>query len=341
MSNFFTRFFMKVTDQKLNSDLFNADQDALGRRSLREGFGEGLLAAGKHNENVVALCADLTASTKMDAFADAYPERFFEMGIAEQSMASVAAGLATMGKVPFIASYAMFSPGRNWEQIRTTICYNNVPVKVVGAHAGVSVGPDGGTHQGIEDIALTRVIPRMNVVVPCDAIEAKKVTLAAAKTPEPFYIRCAREATPVMTSEDTPYTLGKAQIFFRPDGDADVGVIGAGPVLYNALQAAKNLEAEGIRVRVMNLATIKPIDADAIVKLAQETGRIVTVEEHQVAGGVGSAVAEVLAEHAPTKQRFIGIKDTFGESGEPEELLARHGLNTQSIESIIRDFVRE
>jgi transketolase len=330
---------MTQKDLKLNEELFAKSEADITQEPLRQGFGEGLLEAGTANEDVVALCADLTGSTKMNLFADAFPERFFEAGIAEQSMASVASGLAAMGKIPFIASYAMFSPGRNWEQIRTTICYNNVPVKIAGAHAGVSVGPDGGTHQAIEDIAIMRVIPRMNVVVPCDSVEAKKATLLAAEVDEPFYIRCAREATPIMTTEDTPFELGKAEVFFRPDGEADVGVIAAGPILYNALQAAKELDDEGIRVRVMNMATIKPLDKDAVIELAKQTGRIVTVEEHQVAGGLGSAVAEVLAEHHPTPQRFVGVHDTFGESGEPEELIKRHGLDKDSIKKVIRKLV--
>lgn len=332
---------MNTKDLKLNSDLFTKDKDSIQSGALRQGFGEGLLEAGRKDKNVVALCSDLTASTKMNLFADAFPERFFETGIAEQSMASVASGLAAMGKIPFIASYAMFSPGRNWEQIRTTICYNNVPVKIAGAHAGVSVGPDGGTHQAIEDIAIMRVIPRMNVVVACDALEAKKATLLAAQVDEPFYIRCAREATPIITTDETPFELGKAEIFFRPDGEADVGIIAAGPIIYNALQAAKELEGEGVRVRVMNMATIKPIDADAVIALAKDTGKIVTVEEHQVAGGLGSAVSEVLSENHPVPMRFIGVRDAFGESGEPDELIARHGLDVASIKTVISKFVKE
>lgn len=320
----------------LDDRIWSGDHDEI---PIRQGFGEGLLEAGRGDERVVALCSDLTGSTKMNLFRDAFPDRFFETGIAEQSMASVASGLAAMGRTPFISSYAMFSPGRNWEQIRTTICYNNVPVVVVGSHAGISVGPDGGTHQAIEDIAITRVIPRMNVVVPCDSIDAKKATLALAALRRPAYLRLAREATPVVTTAETPFDIGKARIFFRPDGTADVGLIVAGTLTHNAIKAAHELESENIRVRVMNLATIKPIDRDAIIKLAQDTGHIVTIEEHQVAGGLGSAVAEVLAETVPVPIRFIGVRDTFGQSGEPAELLTHYGMDIKAIKHAIRDIL--
>jgi len=319
---------------QLNPKLFDKDIEQV---PIRQGFGEGLLEAAKKDKRVVGLCCDLTGSTKMDLFADAFPERFVEAGIQEQSMASVASGMATMGKIPFISSYAMFSPGRNWEQIRTTICYNNSNVKIAGSHAGVSVGPDGGTHQAIEDIAITRVIPKMTVIVPCDAIEARKATLAIAEMTGPAYIRLAREKTPVITTESTPFEIGKAQIVFRPDGDADVGVIACGALVYQAIMAAKELEKEGVNVRVMNLATIKPLDKDAVLKLAKETGRIVTVEEHQVAGGMGSAIAEILGQELPTPMRFVGVKDQFGQSGTPDELITHYGMDTESIKNSIRD----
>ncbi len=320
----------------LNPKIFDVPSK-IKRASIRQGFGEGLLMAADNDKNIVALCADLTDSTKMDMFKNEYPERFFEVGIAEQSMASVASGMAAMGKVPFMSSYAMFSPGRNWEQIRTTICYNNVPVKIAGSHAGVSVGPDGGTHQAIEDIALTRVIPRMVVLSPCDALEAWKATLAAAQTDEPTYIRLSREDTPIITTDDTPFEIGRAEIFFRPEGDADVGVIVSGHLVYNVLRAAKELDEEGLRVRVMNLSTIKPLDVKSVVELAKETGKIVTVEEHQIAGGMGSTVAETLAEFYPVPMRFVGIRDTFGQSGESEELLAHHGMDIESLKKVIRE----
>jgi len=323
-------------EMNLNPKLFDEDVEQI---AIRQGFGEGLLEAGEKDERIVGLCADLTGSTKMNLFADKFPERFVQVGIAEQNLASVASGMAAMGKIPFITSYAMFNPGRNWEQIRTTICYNDQPVKIVGSHAGVSVGPDGGTHQAIEDIAITRVIPRMVVLTPCDSIEAKKATIEAAKTDTPVYIRLAREATPVITTEDTPFEIGKAQVYFRPSGDASVGVIASGALLHNAIIAAKQLEEDGIKVRVMNLATIKPIDRDAIIKLAEEVDLVVTVEEHQVAGGMGSAVAEVLSQNHPTKMKMIGIEDQFGQSGEPNELIAHYGLDVDSIKKTIKELV--
>lgn len=302
---------------------------------IRKGFGEGLLQAGEEDHRVVALCADLTESTMMHLFKNRFPERFVEMGIGEQSMASVASGLAAMGRVPFFSSYAMFSPGRNWEQIRTTICYNHVNAKVVGSHAGISVGPDGGTHQAIEDIALMRVIPRMTVIAPCDAVEAKKATLAAAKYDGPVYIRLAREATPVMTTEETPFVIGKAQVFFVPaDGTkSDVGIIATGSLVHEALWAAKRLAEEGIPVTVLNMPTIKPLDEDAVLELAREVRGIVTVEEHQKKGGMGSAIAEYLACVHPTKQAFIGVDDAFGQSGTPQELLRHYRMDADAIVS--------
>ena len=232
----------KIMTVPLNPKLFDTDVE---QAPIRAGFGEGLVLAGRADERVVAMCCDLTESTKMDAFAKEFPKRFFEMGIMEQSSASVASGMAAMGKIPFVSSYAMFSPGRSWEQIRTNICYNDRPVKIAGSHAGVSVGPDGGTHQAIEDIAITRVMPNMVVVTPCDSIEAKKATLAMAKTNSPTYIRLAREKTPIITTEDTPFEIGKAQEFFR-SANPKVGIIACGSLVYNAIMAGKELEAEGL-----------------------------------------------------------------------------------------------
>ncbi len=321
----------------LNPKLFDADVEQV---PIRQGFGDGLLLAGKADERVVALCCDLTESTKMDAFAKEFPKRFFEMGITEQSSASVASGMAAMGKIPFLSSYAMFSPGRNWEQIRTTICYNDRPVKIAGSHAGVSVGPDGGTHQALEDIAITRVMPRMVVITPCDSIEAKKATLAAAKTNSPTYIRLAREKTPVVTTEDTPFEIGKAQIFYRPAVAIKVGIIACGSLVYNAIMAARELEKKGIGAVVMNIGTVKPIDREAVVTLAKECGAIVTVEEHQVAGGMGSAVAEVLAAEHPTKIKFVGVQDQFGQSGAPAELVKHYGMDTEGIVAAIENVIK-
>ena len=297
---------------------------------IRQGFGEGLLAAGEKNLQVVGLCADLTESTKMNMFSEKFPNRFIQLGVAEQNLASVASGLAAMGKIPFISSYAMFSPGRNWEQIRTTICYNNQPVKIAGSHAGVSVGPDGGTHQAIEDIAITRVLPRMIVLSPCDSIEAKKSTLASVDTGTPVYLRLAREKTPIMTTSKTPFKIGKAEIFWTTEVPK-VGIIATGALLYKALLAAKELGGRGIEVEVMNLSTIKPLDEKALITLAKKTGRIITVEEHQIAGGMGSAVAEYLAKNFPVPIEFIGVDDQFGQSGTQDELIAHYGMDTKSI----------
>ncbi len=320
-------------DAQLNPKVFEKDVEQL---PIRQGFGEGLLDAGKSDKNIVALCADLTESTKMDAFAKAFPERFVEMGVAEQNLAAVASGMAAMGKIPFIASYAMFSPGRNWEQIRTTVCYNNRPVKIAGSHAGVSVGPDGGTHQAIEDIAIMRVIPRMTVIVPCDSIEAKKATIAAATSSGPVYIRLAREKTPIITTEETPFSIGKAQVFYEADSNATVGIIACGALVYNALLAARLLEEEGIGTSVLNLATIKPLDRESILAFAKKHKAILTVEEHQVAGGMGSAVAELLAQEYPLPMKIIGIQDQFGQSGTPDELIKHYGLDVISIATAAR-----
>jgi len=320
---------------KLNTKMFD---DKIEQVPIRQGFGEGLLEAGEKNLQVVGLCADLTESTKMNLFADKFPNRFIQIGVAEQNLASVASGLAAMGKIPFISSYAMFSPGRNWEQIRTTICYNNRPVKIAGSHAGISVGPDGGTHQAIEDIAITRVLPRMIVLSPCDSIEAKKTTLASVDTGTPVYIRLAREKTPVMTTVDTPFEIGKAQIVWVCE-KPEVGIIATGALLYKALLVAKELEG---KVEVMNLSTIKPLDEKAIVTLAKKTGRIITVEEHQKMGGMGSAVAECLAKNFPVPMEFIGVDDQFGQSGTPDELIEHYGLGTKGItEAVKRVLKRE
>lgn len=305
---------------------------------IRKGFGEGLVAAGEADPQVVGLCADLTESTQMDKFKEKFPNRFIEIGVAEQNLASVASGMAAMGKVPFITSYAMFSPGRNWEQIRTTICYNNRHVVIAGSHAGVSVGPDGGTHQAIEDIAITRVIPNMIVISPCDAIEAKKATLAAAKADKPVYVRLAREKTPVMTTADTPFDIGKARVVWQSD-KPKVGIIATGALLYKALLAAKTLEAKNIDVEVMNLSTIKPLDENAMILLAKKAGNIVTVEEHQVHGGMGSAVAECLAAHYPVPMRFVGVQDQFGQSGTPDELIEHYGMGEKDIVKAVRSLV--
>jgi len=323
-----------MSNINLNPKLWSDDVEQV---PIREGFGLGLVEAATKDERVVGLCADLTESTKMLEFKKKFPNRFIEIGVAEQNLASVGSGMAAMGKIPFITSYAMFSPGRNWEQIRTTIAYNNQPVKIAGSHAGVSVGPDGGTHQAIEDIALMRVVPRMVVLSPCDAIEAKKATEAAAQTNDPTYIRLAREKTPVITSKDTPFEIGRAQIFFVPKTKkVDIGVIATGALLYKALRVAKAMEEQGIGVEVLNLSTIKPLDEKAVIELAKKAGVIVTVEEHQIRGGMGSAVAECLATHHPVPIEFVGVDDEFGQSGTPDELIEHYGMGEKDIEKAIR-----
>jgi transketolase len=325
---------MLQASQKLNPKIFDNDVELL---PIRKGFGEGLLLAADGDDKIVGLCADLTESTQMHLFAQKYPKRFIQIGIAEQNLASVASGMASMGKIPFITSYAMFSPGRNWEQIRTTICYNNQPVKIAGSHSGVSVGPDGGTHQAIEDMAITRVIPRMVVISPCDAIEARKATMAIAKTKDPTYIRLAKEVTPIITTNATPFIIGKAQILFAPEkGNATVGIIATGASVHRALLVAKKYAEKGVPIKVMNLSTIKPLDTEAIFLLAKETRAIVTVEEHQIYGGMGSAVSEVLSSQFPVPIEFVGVHDDFGQSGTPNELIAHYKIDEKSITSAVR-----
>ena len=308
-------------------------------KPTRHGFGDGLVALGKLHEDVVAICADLTESTRVDLFRKMFPSRYIEVGITEQHMAAFASGLAAVGKVPFIASYAMFSPGRNWEQIRTTICYNNVPVKIVGAHAGVSVGPDGATHQALEDIAIMRVLPRMTVIVPCDAREAERATASAYALPGPVYIRLTREPTPLWTTPETPFQIGKAITLVSSD-HPDVVIIGCGPILYEAIRAARALFEKGIHAEVINMHTIKPIDRDAITRAASRAGAIVSVEEHQVAGGLGSAIAEVLGESNPVPMERIGIHDHFGESGKPSELVEAFRLTSAAIQEAVMRMIK-
>ncbi|MEY3783750.1 MAG: hypothetical protein RLZZ230_72 [Candidatus Parcubacteria bacterium] len=316
----------------------NLAPDTVERIPTRNGYGEGLLEAGKRDAQVVALCCDLTESTRTNDFAEAFPERFIQVGIAEQSMASVASGMAAMGKIPFIASYAMFSPGRNWEQIRTTIAYNNSNVKIVGAHAGISVGPDGATHQAIEDMAIMRAIPNMIVIAPADVHEARKVTLAAAKHDGPIYFRLGRSNTPVVTTPESPFEIGKAQRMYSRDEahEQKVGIVVTGALLFNALMAAEELNRSGVGASVLHMPTIKPLDGAALEAFASEHGAIVTVEEHQIIGALGSAVAEHLSETIPTKMIRIGVRDMFGQSGEPDELIVHYGMDTPSIVAAAR-----
>lgn len=314
----------------IHPDLHLADFTARNvvQEPIRAGFGRGLVAAGGINKQVVALCADLTDSTKMGEFKQAYPDRFFEIGVAEQNLVTVAAGLAAVGKVPFASSYAAFSPGRNWEQIRTTIALADNNVKVVGSHAGVSVGPDGATHQMLEDIALMRVLPNMQVIVPADSVEAEKATLALAASPKPAYLRLAREKSPIITTAQTPFSLGKAQVFREGE---DLTIIACGTMVYQSLTAAEALSKKGIEAEVINCAVIKPLDTVTILKSIRKTGRVITAEEAQINGGLGGAIAELTAEQHPVPLHRIGIRDRFGESGEPDQLLEHFGLTAPHI----------
>lgn len=302
----------------------------------RDGFGKGLVEAGEKDPRIVVLCADLSESTRTHWFQKKFPERFIEMGVAEQNMATVASGMASYGKIPFIASYAAFSPGRNNEQIRTTISLNHVPVKVAGCHAGISVGPDGATHQQLEDIALMRVQPNMVVVVPCDAVEAQKATVAVAFNDEPSYIRLGREKSWIFTTPDTPFKIGRAEIY--RDGK-DVAIIGCGILLYNALVAAEELAGEKIECMVINSHTVKPLDEKTIIEAARKCGAVVSIEEHQINGGLGSAIAECLSRNYPVPQEYIGIQNRFGESGDPFELINAFGMGVEDIKKAVKKAV--
>lgn len=311
----------------MNMHLADLDEE-LQSEPIRKGFGRGLKSAGEQDERVVAACADLTESTQMHLFRDAFPNRFVEIGVAEQNLVTVGSGMAAMGKIPFVSSYAAFSPGRNWEQIRTTICLNERPVKIIGSHAGISVGPDGATHQMLEDIAIMRTLPHMVVLAPGDAIEAEKMTLAMAKDDRPNYMRLAREATPVFTTKNTPFEIGKAYVLRE---GKDVTIIATGTMTYQALVAAEKLAKDKIDAEVVHCPTIKPLDNAVILSSAKKTGAVVTAEEAQITGGLGGAVAELLSEEHPTPLVRVGVRDRFGESGKPEELLEKFGLTAKHI----------
>ncbi len=326
---------MLNSELKLNPKLFDTDVELDATRS---GYGKGLEILGEKNPNVVVLSADLTESTKADSFAKKYPERFFEMGVAEQNMAAVAAGLGVSGKTAFISSYATFSPGKNWETIRTTIVYNESNVKIAGHHAGIMTGPDGATHQATEDIASVRAWPKIDIFVPCDAIEAKKITIAAGETKKATYIRFTRDKTPIMTTDETPFEPGKIQTYWESENPMVV-VFGMGYILYQALLAAKELEEENINILVANVSTIKPLDENMIIELAKKTGAVVSVEDHQVNGGLGSAIAETLAKKHPTPQEFIGLQDTFGESGTPSELIEKYKMDKNAIIAAVKKVI--
>lgn len=320
----------KLTDKIFKEDIEN--------KPTRHGYGEGVVIAGENDSNVVVLCADLTESTRSIDFKNKFPERFIEIGVAEQALATVAAGMANYGKIPFLSSYAAFSPGRNWEQIRTTIALNDVPAKIVGAHAGISVGPDGATHQMLEDIAIMRAMPNMIVIAGCDAIETKKAVIEMAKNGKPTYIRLGREKTPVFTTEESPFEIGKANILWESE-TPEVTIVACGALVYEALLAAKKLEENGMGTIVINSHTIKPLDNETILKAARTTEAVVTVEEHQVTGGLGGAVAELLAYRHPVPMEFIGMPDHFGESGKPDELLEKYGMKSANIVEKVKKLI--
>ncbi len=308
-------------------------------KATREGFGEALVELGEQNKNIVVLTADLSESTKVMDFSKKYPERFIECGVAEQNMAGIAAGLAAEGKIPFITSYAVFSPGRNWDQIRVSICYSNLPAKIIGCHTGLSVGPDGATHQALEDIALMRVLPNMTVIIPCDAIQAKQATKAIADIAGPCYLRLTREATPTINqSSNVKFQIGKADIL--ENYGQDVAIIACGPLVHQALIAAQELNDEGIKTMVINNHTIKPLDNTTLLKAARDCGAVVTVEEHQIAGGMGSAVCELLSANCPVPMEFIGMPDSFGESGDPDQLLEKYGMSVKVIKEKVRGVLK-
>jgi len=333
---------MPLTELKQHQ---KSSEENIELKAIRDGFGEGLVVAGEENNNVVVLCADVAESTRVDEFSKRFPDRFFETGVAEQNMATIAAGMGISGKIPFISSYATFSPGRNWEQIRTTIAYNDSNVKIVGHHAGISTGLDGVTHQATEDIAIMRAMPNMRVIVPCDYVEAKKATLAASKIWGPIYIRVSREKTVIMTNEDTTFVPGRGYIMWetRKKGGKlkpQVAIIGCGPLLNNAIRTACDLEEKGIGSVVVNIHTIKPLDDELILEMARRCGAVVTVEDHQISGGLGGAIAELLSSRFPIPVEFVGVRDKFAESGAPEALLEKYGLGVSHIMGAVKKVIR-
>ncbi|HBU69820.1 MAG TPA: transketolase [Elusimicrobia bacterium] len=321
--------------QNLSDKLFKKDIEL---KFMRDGFGYGLLEAGEKDERIVALTADLKESTRVNYFARAFPERFIEVGVAEQNLVTIASGMANYGKIPFVTSYAIFSPGRNWEQIRTTIGIDGYPVKIIGAQSGLNIGHYGVTHQGLEDIALTRVIPNMNVIVPSDYLEAKKATLEMAKVMEPFYMRLPRIESPVYTTDKTPFKIGKANVLTESK-KPEVAIIATGLMVYEALLAYKELEKNGIETIVINLHTIKPLDTETIIRYAKLTGAVVTIEEHQVIGGLGSAVSETLSKNFPVPIEILGVQDRFGQSGKPKELFSEYDLTKEDITKAVKKVI--
>jgi transketolase len=311
---------LKLVDNVLAKDLVN--------EPMKKGYGRGLVEAGKRNSNVVAASSDVAGSTGTDAFADEFPDRFIEIGVAEQNLVTVGSGLAAMGKIPFVAAYGAFSPGRNWEQIKTTICINDRPVKIIATHVGISDAPDGATHQMLEDIPMMRALSNMTVIAPCDSIEASKAVLCMAETKKPAYMRIARDDTTIITTEGTPFEIGKAYVYWHGQ---DITIIGTGRMTYYCMLAADELAKQGIKAEVIHSPTIKPLDKHTILTSVRKTGFVITAEEGQVAGGLGGAVAELLGEEQPVPIKRIGVNDRFGESGQPKDLFEHFGLTPTHI----------
>jgi transketolase len=306
-------------------------------KATRVGYGEAVVELGKKNKNVVVLSADVTASTSSHLFKKEFPDRFFNVGVAEQNMICIAGGLSLAGKIPFAAAYSLFATGRPWDQVRNTLCYSNLNVKIVGTHSGLMVGPDGATHQALEDIAITRVIPNMKVISPCDYIEAKKAVFALGEDHGPAFLRLGRETVPLVTTEDTPFVIGKMNVLRE---GSDAVVFATGVMVHMAVEAASILEHENIKVSVVNVHTIKPIDKETIIKYAAKTGAVVTAEEHQMAGGLGSSISEVLGQECPTPMEILGIKDRFGQSGSPKELLKIYNLTPEEIIRLVKKVLK-
>ena len=320
---------------QLSPDIFSKKIES---KFMRDGFGHGLLEAGEKDERIVVLTADLRESTKVNYFAEKFPNRFIEVGVAEQNLVTIASGMANYGKIPFVTSYAIFSPGRNWEQIRTTIGIDGYPVKIIGAQSGLNIGHYGVTHQGLEDIALTRVIPNMNVIVPSDYLEAKKATMLMAVDDKPYYMRLPRIESPVYTTDKTPFKIGKANVLTESK-KPEVTIIATGLMVYEALLAYKELEKNGIETIVINIHTIKPLDTETIIRYAKLTGAVVTIEEHQVIGGLGSAVSETLSKNFPVPIEILGVQDRFGQSGKPKELFSEYNLTKEDIMKAIKKVI--
>lgn len=327
----------KTNDKHLIQNMYLNPNMHTEKELARAGYGDGVVEAGKKNKNVVVLCCDLTDSTKSANFKKQFPQRFVEVGVAEQNMAGIGAGMTVEGKIPFISSYAVFNPGRNWDQVRVSICYTNANVKIIGAHAGISVGPDGATHQALEDIASTRVLPNMTVLCGCDYDEIKKLVIQSAKIKCPVYIRFGREKVPKVTTSKTPCKLGRAEVFRE---GKDVAIIACGPLVYESLVAAATLQKQRIKCMVINCHTIKPLDKKTIIAAAKKCKAIVTAEEHQITGGLGGAVAELLTSEYPVPIKRVGVEDTFGESGEPKDLMKKYHLTSMDIVKAVKDVLR-